>query len=174
MFSLFLQQTKAAPFILFDKRLITSEYFSVKVDTPIDVFYTISNLGDSDATDLAVVDHGIPRDQFEVTESAAPLKWKTLKAGENITHIFQVKALHPGSLHMSQSQLIYFDGAEKNKALSSSVFWIEATGSRSIGARTNLKGYLIFLAAAAIAVLAPLLLWLPTSKKVDAAKVKTN
>ena len=172
MFSLFLQQTQSAPYILFDKHLITSDFFSIKVDTPVDVYYTIANLGDSAATDLSIVDHGIPRDQFEVSEDAAPLTWKYLGAGKNITHVFQVKALQPGSLHMSPSQLIYFDGAEKNKAISSSVFWFEATGSRSIGARTNFKGYLIFLVAAAAAVVAPLLLWLPTRK--DAAKVKTN
>ena len=173
MFSFFLQQTKAAPFILFDKRLIASEYFTVKVDTPIDVFYTIANLGDSDATNLFVRDHGIPRDQFEVPEAASNLQWKVLKPGENITHVFQVKALKPGNIHMTQSELVYYDGAEQNRALSSSVFWIEATGSRSIGAKTNFKGYLIFLIAAAAAVAGPLLLWLPTSKKVE-PKVKTN
>ena len=161
MFSVFLQQAHSTPYIVFDKRIAMQD-FNIKVDQPVDVFYTISNLGDTAATDLSIVDHGIPRDQFAVDYDAAPLSWKYLGPNENITHVFRVKAIQAGDLHMGQSQLVYYDGAERNKALSSHCFFIGATGSHSIGAKGNFKGYLLFLAAAAASIVAPLLLWLPT------------
>lgn len=168
--SLFFKQSQSSPYIVFDKHIHGG--LEGKVGTPVDVFYTIANLGESEATSLSIVDHGIPRDMFQVDNDAAPLTWKSLPAGQNITHSFKVTPLVSGNLRMNPSQLIYFDGAEKLKASSTSTFWFETTNARSIGARTNMKGYFLTIGASVAAIAVPFLLWF--SSRGAAEKVKTN
>ena len=169
--SLFFKQTQSSPYIVFDKHIHGG--LEGKVGTPVDVFYTIANLGESEATTLSIVDHGIPRDMFSVDDSAAPLTWKSLPAGQNITHSFKVTPLVSGNLRMNPSQLIYFDGAEKLKASSTSTFWFECTNARSIGAHTNMKGYAMTIGASVALIAIPFLLWF-ASRSTEQQKVKTN
>ena len=168
--SLFFRQTQSSPYIVFDKHIHGG--LEGKVGTPVDVFYTIANLGESEATTLSIIDHGIPRDMFKVSSDAAPLTWKSLPAGQNITHSFRVTPLVAGNLRMNPSQLVYFDGAEKLSAASTSTFWFEATNVRSIGARTNMKGYFLTVGVSIAAIAVPFLLWF--GSRGAAEKVKTN
>ena len=114
-----------------------------KVNNPVHVLYRIFNLGDSPATNLHIDDSGIPLEQWDFPAAANDLRWNSIGPGENISHIFEAKPL------------------------------IDSKSTRSIGAKGNLKGYLLVLAVAAASVFLPLLIWLFTRAK-PAQKTKTN
>ncbi|EAY20637.1 hypothetical protein TVAG_163360 [Trichomonas vaginalis G3] len=170
--SLLLTQIKSAPFIVFDKKLSS---VSGKVGEPINCYYVIINQGDSTVTDLSIVENGIPSEAWSFSGDSSILSWKSLKPGENITHIFPITPTKSGNLQIMPSTMIYYDGNEKQKHLSSMIPFIEIKGSRSIGARANLQGYCLFIVAAASSVLVPLLLWWVSRKGVSTTtKPKTN
>lgn len=162
---------QCSPFIVFDKKIIEKEG---KVNNPVHVLYRIFNLGDSPATDLHVDDSGIPLEQWDFPAAASDLRWNTIGPGENISHIFEVKPLTSGSLRMGSSRLRYHADGQNKIALSTQIFWFESKSTRSIGAKGNMKGYLLVLAVSAAAIFLPLLIWLITRVKVPAQKQKTN
>jgi hypothetical protein len=161
----------ASPFILFDKK--TSDDFG-KVNEPIHGIYTIVNLGDSPATSLHIDDAGIPLEQWEFPKSAGNLRWSTLGPGENITHIFKLVPLVAGSIRQGASRLRYVADGEKKIALSSQVIWFEARSVRSIGAKSNLRGYSIVIGCAIGSVFLPFLIWRIQKPRASAHKPKTN
>ena len=164
--------TSSSPYIMFDKKVTEMDG---KIGQDVNVIYTILNIGDSPATDLQITDSGIPRDQWEFTSDAADLKWSNLMPGENITHVFTVKPRISGNLRMGSSQLIYRDASEKKIAQSTSTFWFESRSSRSIGAKSNLGGYLLFIVASFIMIFIPFLIWFTSRKPISAEpKVKKN
>lgn len=165
MFTLFSAFASSAPFLLFDKKVEREE---AKVGAPIHVTYTIANLGDSPATDLSIEDCAIPIQQWEVPSAASNLKWNEIQPGEVITHVFTVKPLIEGSLHMESTRLDYLADGSKKIAISSQVYFFEASSTRSIGSAANLKNYTFVLLAAFATIVLPFLLWIlvkPTQKK---------
>lgn len=166
LFGLFITSFSSS-LILFDKSI---EDLQGKLNQPINVYYTIVNMGKSTVTDLAIVDSGIPRGMFDFSDDAANLKWKELRPGQNVTHAFAVKPKVAAQLKMGYSQLTYFDDGVKYEAYSSSVFWFEASGSRLIGAKENINGYLVFIVASALSICVPFSLWFMTR---SSGKLKT-
>ena len=59
---------------------------------------------------------------------------------------------------------------QKKIALSSQLFWFDAKSTRSIGAKSNLLGYGIVVAAAAASILVPFILWKATKVSPKAKK----
>lgn len=156
MFGLFVSQIRSAPFLVFDKKFAST---SGKVGEPMNCYYQILNLGDSSVTDLTVADNGLSPEAWSYNEDSASISWKTLKAGENITHVFPVTPIKAGQFQVFPSTLTYNDGNDKQKITSSRILFVEVKGSRSIGARSNLQGYLLFLVAACASIVIPLGLW---------------
>ena len=162
---------QCSPFLVFDKKIIESDG---KVNNPVHVLYRIFNLGDSPATNLHIDDSGIPLEQWDFPAAANDLRWNSIGPGENISHIFEVKPLISGSLRMGSSRLRYHADGQNKIALSTQVFWFDSKSTRSIGAKGNMKGYLLVLAVSAASIFLPLLIWLITRNTKTAQKTKTN
>ena len=154
--------------ILFDKNI---EDLQGKLNQPVNVYYTIANLGKTTVTDLTIVDSGIPRGMYDFSDDAANLKWKELRPGQNITHVFTVRPKVAPQPKMGHSRLTYFDGGVKCEAFSSPVFLFEVSGSRLIGAKENINGYLVFVIASALSICVPFSLWFLSR---GSGKVKTE
>jgi hypothetical protein len=152
----FFASVLSSPFILFDKK--TSDD-SGKVGESLHGVYTIVNLGDSPATNLHVDDAGIPLEQWDFPKSAGNIRWSSIAPGENITHVFKLTPLVAGTLRQGSSRLRYVADGEKKIALSSQVLWFEARSVRSIGAKSNLRDYLIVVAFAVASVFLPFVIW---------------
>lgn len=159
-----LSQVSASAYLVFDRKITVDQ---AKVGKPVNVYVNILNLGDSAATDLVLSEAGIPREMFEYKDDAQNLNWKELKPGHNITHVFTVSPKVAGNLHMGKATLLYRDGAEQRKILSSEVFWLLASNARSIGQTFNMAGYMVFILAAAVAVVVPFLFWFMTRNVVN-------
>ena len=160
-FSLFSTLTKSAPFILFDKKLDAD---SAKVGSPIHLIYNIQNFGDEPATDLVIDDNAIPREQFTCSENEKEIRFSELKPGQTITHAIEVTPKIEGTLRMSSSRLSYSYEGQRKIAVSSQIYFFNSESSRQIGAKYNIKGYGLVLAASAVVIFVPFLLWIATKK----------
>lgn len=157
MFALFLlHAASATPFILFDKKLSDE---NGKVGEPVHVIYQIHNLGDAPASDLHIDDSGIPLEQWDFPQSANNLRWNVIEPGQNITHIFEATPRVAGNLRMGSSRLRFVTDGQKKIALSSQLFWFDSKSTRSIGAKSNLIGYAIVVAASVSSILVPFFVW---------------
>ena len=163
----------SSPFVMFDKKITAEEG---KVGDPIHVIYNIYNLGDSPITDLHIDDSGITRDQWDFPKSASNLRWNVLEPGKNISYIFTIKPIMTGNLRMSSSRLRYISDGQKKIAFSTQLFWFNSKSVHSIGAKGNLIGYAITLAAATASILLPFLLWKLNQNHIEIVpkKVKKN
>lgn len=162
---------QCSSFVVFDKKIIEKDG---KVNNPVHVLYRIFNLGDTPATDLHIDDSGIPLEQWDFQAAASDLRWNSIAPGENISHIFEAKPLISGSLRMGSSRLRYHADGQNKIALSTQVFWFDSKSTRSIGAKGNMKGYLLVLALSAVAIFLPLLIWVIVRPSKTAQKAKTN
>ena len=158
----------AAPFVLFDKKVVEE---SGKVGEPLHVIYTIYNLGDAPMTNLHIEDAAIPREQWQFPEEAGNIRWDYLAAGDKATYVFEATPLVAGNLRMGSSKLSYMTEGEKKIALSSQLFWFDSKASRSIGAKSNLCGYTLVVLVAAASIFVPFFLWTMTAQK---PKAKTH
>ena len=158
-------------FVVFDKKIASDEGI---VGDSVHVFYNIYNLGDKAITDLHIDDSGITRDQWEFPKSASNLRWDRLEAGQNITYAFTVKPIVSGNLRMGPSRMRYIAEGQKKIAMSSQTFWFDAKSTRSIGAKNNLLGYGITMAAGLLAILVPFMIWKLTTKDAKEIKPKNN
>jgi len=169
---LFAQVCYSSAFIVFDKKVVEMEG---KVGENVNVVYNILNLGDSSAQDLFIEDSGIPRDQWTFNNDVSELRWGQIGAGENVTHVFQVQPRVSGNLRMGSSKLVYHESGVKKICLSSSTFWFESKVSRSIGAKSNLVGYSIFIFASFLMIFVPFLIWyMGKGKSSEETKVKKH
>ena len=160
-----------APFLIFDKKVV-EEYG--KVNEPVHLMYQIFNTGSAAATDIHVDDAGIPLEQWEFNEAASNLRWDTIEAGQNVTHVFEVKPLVTGNLRMTPSRLTYFFNGQKKIILSAPIFWWESRSSRSIGAKGNLQGYALTIVISLALIFIPYLMWILNKTKPAAQKPKSN
>lgn len=142
--------------ILFDQKI---EKEQGKVGIPIHVTYTIINLGEKNITDLEIKECAIPPDQWSIPETASNLKWRKLEPGSKISHIFEVIPLIEGSLRMGSTLLTYVDDGFQKKALSSEMFFFEATKSTSIGVLKNMKQYSTVIFYASGLIFIPFFIW---------------
>lgn len=154
----------ASSYIVFDRQF---EADTCKLGKPLNVHVNILNLGDSSATDLMLTDIAMPREKFEYKDDAQNLNWKEIKPGQNITHVFSVIPKVAGEQRLGRAVLHYRDGAEQHKAHSTEVFYLTVTSSRSIGQTFNMAGYMVFILAAAVAVVVPFLFWFMTRNAVN-------
>jgi len=170
MLSVFLLQLVAsAPYVLFDKK-VSEEYG--KVGNPVHVTYRVLNLGDSAVTNLHIDDAGIPLEQWQFPKSAGDLRWSSLEAHSNVTHVFLAVPRIAGNLRQGSARLRYVSDGEKKIALSSNVLWFESRSTRTFGAKDNLLRYGIVLGLAFASVLIPFGIWWLQKPAAPVAKPK--
>eukprot|EP00124_Ichthyophonus_hoferi_P004220 Ihof_evm3s440 gene=Ihof_evmTU3s440 len=103
-------------FIIASKRVTSS---ILVVDKELTVEYNFMNIGDSDATNVEMVETGFPAKYFTHIQGHESIKFATLPKQSNVTHVLIYKPLDSIRFNMTSTNFTYHDGAKKTTGLSS-------------------------------------------------------